>query len=217
MNKWHLVVALFLAVGVTAQAMGNPLVFELIDQHGKPLKNAVVELETGTDQAPVSSSTLVMDQVDKAFLPKVLVITRGQYVDFPNSDNIRHHVYSFSKAKTFELKLYSGKPEAPVRFENAGLVVLGCNIHDSMVGYIYVSDSAYAKVSDKSGLIQFEQIPAGVTTLTVWHPDASDGPDQRMLINIDPSIMSGGNQVIKISTVEPAPRNTFEDLFRNAE
>jgi plastocyanin len=73
------------------------------------------------------------------FSPMVIAVEQGQSVNFPNSDNIRHHVYSFSKAKRFETKLYANKPEAPVVFNQPGLVVLGCNIHDSMVGYIFVS------------------------------------------------------------------------------
>ena len=79
-------------------------------------------------------SPVVIDQRDKVFVPVVTVIQTGTEVSFPNSDSVSHHVYSFAQPNTFELPLYKGKRSPTVQFDHAGVVTLGCNIHDSMVG-----------------------------------------------------------------------------------
>jgi plastocyanin len=114
--------------------------------------------------------TVVMDQIRMQFVPNVLVIQTGSGVDFPNSDQIRHQVYSFSAAKTFELSLYAGRKYPPVVFDRAGLVTVGCNIHDNMIGYIYVTDSPFFGRTDASGQLLLHDLPAGGYTLTIWHP-----------------------------------------------
>ena len=93
------------------------------DQHGQPLKDAIVELYKATKSERTTLPVAVMDQVHKAFLPDLLVVLKGQQVNFPNSDNIRHHVYSFSQAKPFQLKLYSGQPKEPVIFDQQGVAI----------------------------------------------------------------------------------------------
>jgi len=91
-------------------------------------------------------------------------------VDFPNHDSIRHHVYSFSPAKRFELPLYIGQPAAPVQFDTPGVVVLGCNIHDWMIAYVYVADSPYYTRSGEDGMASLGPLPAGRYQVRVWHP-----------------------------------------------
>jgi len=114
------------------------------DSKGNPLPDAVVVAVPEDDQVPPAKpGATVEDQVDKEFVPYVQPVRVGTYVNFPNKDNIRHHVYSFSAAKRFELPLYSGTPAAPVLFDKVGVVLLGCNIHDWMIGYIYVTDAPY--------------------------------------------------------------------------
>ena len=138
----------------------------VVDQHGKPVKDAFVAIPEGEiDKASESPAT--MDQLDVAFVPHVLAVDQGQAVVFPNSDNIRHHVYSFSEPKKFEIKLYQGVPEQPINFEQPGLVALGCNIHDSMLGYIYVSPWPEYAVTGENGKLKFSQEPA---ELAIWHP-----------------------------------------------
>ena len=127
----------------------------------------------------------------------------------PNSDNIRHHVYSFSKAKPFQLKLYSGKPEEPIKFDNQGVVVLGCNIHDSMVGYIYVANSSHVYTSNEQGQIKL-QVDTFPVQASVWHSLQTAPLDNKKQFNIEsPSPLS-----ITINTSTPAPRNTFGSQFR---
>ncbi|WP_440054972.1 methylamine utilization protein [Pseudoalteromonas sp. T1lg65] len=177
---------------------------QVLDSDGAPLQHAVIEL-TGAIQ--VQPSPAIMDQMNKQFVPHVLAIHRGQQVSFPNSDDIRHHVYSFSQAKPFELKLYAGMPKAPITFENSGIVVLGCNIHDSMVGYIYVADSSYFYITDKNGRAE---IPDNHRKATIWHPNQTSEITKRKAIAID---QSAKQQRITVEIAKPAPRNTFGERF----
>lgn len=139
-----------------------------LHQGGEPVAAAVVELIAAGAAAPTPIDA-VMDQINSEFVPRQLVVTRGSAVSFPNSDSTRHQVYSFSPAKRFELPLYSGTPPAPVVFESAGVVTLGCNIHDSMIGYIVVVDSDLYALSDPHGKVRFSGLPAGDYVLRVWH------------------------------------------------
>lgn len=144
---------------------------ELLDSQGQPLANAVLSLRSfaGASTAPASA---IMDQRSQQFAPNVLAVRSGTSVTFPNSDNIRHHVYSFSLAKRFELRLYQGTPSEPVIFDKPGVVVLGCNIHDWMLGYVYVTDDPWFAVSDEQGRLRIDQLPAGTYLASLWHPQA---------------------------------------------
>jgi hypothetical protein len=113
-----------------------------------------------------------MDQQANTFVPHILVVQKGTSVGFPNHDSVSHHVYSFSPAKTFELGLYKGNTPAPVIFEQPGLVVLGCNIHDGMLGYILVVDTPYFAMTDERGGVTFDRLPEGEYTVNVWTPRA---------------------------------------------
>ena len=138
---------------------------------GQPVAQAVVYLESPQAQRQVKPAPrLEMAQEHKRFIPEVLVVPVGSEVYFPNRDTVRHHVYSFSAPKKFELKLYSGTPADPVRFEQAGVVVLGCNIHDQMVGWIVVLDTPYYAQTNRNGQVQLDNVPAGAYRLRVWHP-----------------------------------------------
>jgi hypothetical protein len=105
----------------------------------------------------------------------VSVVTVGTEVAFPNRDSVRHHVYSFSPAKTFELKLYAGKPANPVVFDKAGIAVLGCNIHDSMVAWVVVVETPHHGVADASGSLRLDNVPPGNYRLRSWHPGLPPG------------------------------------------
>lgn len=139
------------------------------DQQGQPLEDAVVELLDPANKT-FSQKKAEVKQQDLTFIPFVSAYQTGTAVDFPNMDKTRHHVYSFSPAKVFELKLYANKPEAPVVFDQAGIIALGCNIHDYMQAYIYVGDSPFLLVTDSKGLVNFNDIPDGTYQLKLWHP-----------------------------------------------
>ncbi|MET1080835.1 MAG: methylamine utilization protein [Pseudomonas sp.] len=154
-------------------ASAGTLHAELVDRQGQPLADAVVSLRGPLGQ-PGVVPTAIMDQVARQFAPSVLAVRSGTRVSFPNSDNIRHQVYSFSPSKRFELRLYQGTPSEPVLFDQPGVVVLGCNIHDWMVGYVYVTDDPWFAVSDDRGQLRLDALPAGRYAVTLWHPGLKD-------------------------------------------
>ncbi|KTB64530.1 methylamine utilization protein [Pseudomonas syringae] len=192
-----LLAGLWIASAATASAA--TFTAQMFDNQGKPLADAVVTLKGPPGTAPVVLQA-AMDQREQEFAPYVLAVHTGTQVRFPNSDNIRHQVYSFSPAKRFELRLYEGTPSAPLLFDKPGVVVLGCNIHDWMVGYIYVTDEPWFGVTDSNGLLKLDQLPAGHYAATLWHPQLEDmqpvsggefdvpaaGLVQRFKLNVEP-------------------------------
>lgn len=137
---------------------------------GRPLADAVVTVQpVGKKVPPPVPIKAVMDQVNRMFFPEVIVIPVSSTVSFPNSDSVSHQIYSFSPAKRFQLSLYRGKPYAPVLFDRTGVVILGCNIHDWMIGYIDVTDAPFYGTTNAQGTWSAE-LPAGRYEITVWHP-----------------------------------------------
>jgi hypothetical protein len=115
-----------------------------------------------------------IDQVDRQFTPHVLVVPTGSKISFPNSDSVRHQVYSFSPAKRFELPLYRGKQHNPIEFERAGVVTLGCNIHDNMRAYVFVVDAQYFGRTDVNGTWKLPDVQPGTYSVQVWHPKSRE-------------------------------------------
>jgi plastocyanin len=162
-------VLLFTAGSVLAATL-PPL--QLVDQAGQPVGDVVARIDRAEAETPVQAGEAVMDQSNLSFTPRVLAISTGTEVRFPNKDDTRHHVYSFSPAKTFELRLFRGNEAPPVEFDQSGLVVVGCNIHDAMLGYIYVSDGNVYGVSDAGGGLTLPAFSAGDNAeLILWHPE----------------------------------------------
>ncbi len=150
----------------------------VIDRDGHGVGEVVVTA-TPADSAAVSSSNTkaaLMDQRNLAFLPRVLVIAAGTRVEFPNNDTVSHQVYSFSAAKRFQLPLYKGEVHPPVTFDRPGLVVLGCNIHDVMVGYIYVTEAPYFGKTDREGAFDLRNVRDGEYRIGIWSPYIADSP-----------------------------------------
>lgn len=172
------------AVGATlallatvARAQGVSIDALVTDEAGKPVADAVVVAVPvdGSLRLPKSREDVV-DQVRKEFLPKVQAILVGTAVSFPNRDTVRHQVYSFSPAKRFELPLYAGVPQAVI-FDKPGVVILGCNIHDWMVGYVYVSESPYFAKTDSAGKATLTELPPKAYSVRVWHPQLAVAED----------------------------------------
>ena len=151
----------------------------VLDRDGKPVADVAVvaTAEGGSSPGAVSAdapTTAIMDQIDRQFVPGILTVAKGTTVSFPNSDDTAHQVYSFSAPKRFELPLYRGQASKPVTFDQPGIVILGCNIHDSMIGYVYVADSHHHGKTDARGRIDFADLPPGSYRLTAWHPRFSE-------------------------------------------
>jgi hypothetical protein len=142
-----------------------------------------------------------MGQRDRSFVPTLLVVQTGTAVSFPNFDTVRHHIYSFSSTKPFEIKLYSGTPAAPVVFDKAGTAILGCNIHDRMTAFIHVVNTAHFAITNKAGVAKLD-VPAGDHTLQVWHLQMGDKQlPQREGLKVQ---AAGGTRVIRLgSTSKP--------------
>lgn len=188
---------------VVAQAMSATTVaIRVLDQNGEPLDNAVLELPIApVQQAP--ATVAIIDQINKRFVPMVIAIERGQQVNFPNNDNIRHHVYSFSEIRQFSTELYADIPGEPIAFDKEGIAVLGCNIHDSMVGYIFVSAWQHVAVTDATGRVTFDlgdtsSLPA---TLQVWHPWSTD-PEQKREVSTA-GLVAGGELEVTLTINRP--------------
>lgn len=160
---------------------------QLQHSSGKPVTDAVVFLESAAASAAVTpAATANIIQRNTTFIPEVLVIPRGTAVTFPNEDTVRHHVYSFSAIKQFEIKLYVGTPTEPVVFEQSGVAALGCNIHDHMIAWVVVLDTPYYSRSNSDGVALLNNVPPGDYSLRVWHKtllSAADVPRLPITVN----------------------------------
>lgn len=164
--------SLSFVLAIPAQA--QTLQINVTDTEGNPLADTVAELLLPSEMQEeyLNLAAREVDQRDKEFVPGVTIVTRGSRVSFPNSDDILHHVYSFSPAKTFNIPLY-GRGENNDYFEtflSTGVVEIGCNIHDWMLAYIYVAETELAALSDSAGTILLADLPAGEYPVRVWHP-----------------------------------------------
>ncbi|WP_194711017.1 methylamine utilization protein [Noviherbaspirillum soli] len=145
------------------------------DAQGNALADAAVYVEPLDGSFPARPKPAEIEQKNRKFMPLMTVIQTGSEIAFPNNDTVRHHVYSFSPAKPFELKLYSGTPGNPVLFDKPGTVVIGCNIHDRMVAYIQVVNTPYFGKTNETGKVRISDLPAGKYRLKAWHPQLLSG------------------------------------------
>ena len=187
---------------LAASAQAADVQVQVQDASGRPLADAVVFLESEQARRQVRPvAGLEMAQNHKQFVPQVLIVPVGSEVRFPNHDTVRHHVYSFSPAKKFELKLYAGTPAQPVRFEQSGVVVLGCNIHDQMVGWVLVLDTPYYAQTSTSGQAALSAVPAGHYRLRTWHtrlPAGAPVPEQALEVSA-----SGATALVRLAGLAP--------------
>jgi plastocyanin len=195
--------ALLLVCCFAMPASASSLLVSVLKRDGQPLSGAVITAETESG-VPGASPPLraIMDQVNLAFVPDVLVVPLHSTVQFPNSDVVGHQVYSFSSARQFQLPLYRGKPYPPVQFDQPGIVTLGCNIHDNMIGYIVVTAAPFYGRSDARGEWQLRDLPAGRYRVRVWHPLLTD--EKELLQSFDTT--TGEKLEFRLSkALRPAP------------
>jgi plastocyanin len=181
-SAWAMIRVVILAAEILSPAPAAALAVSarVVDSSGAPVPEAVIFLpETpGVVSAP-PKSPYILDQIDKEFVPHLLPIVVGGEVRFPNRDNIHHHVYSFSRARKFELQLYKGEPTSPVRFDQSGVVKVGCNIHDWMTAVILVLPNAHFAVTDEKGEATLRDLPdrPGLT-LQLFHERLKDSVEK---------------------------------------
>ena len=164
---------LALAVAGAASALAAaPLSVRVVDASGRPVRDAVVTLypSGGAARPARSGGRFVVSQKDLQFHPFLTIVPVGADVSFPNLDPTKHHVYSFSPAKKFELKLFARDQSRTVHFDKAGVVALGCNIHDQMSAFVVVTDSAWTARTNAQGVAAFNDAPNAPGRVTVWHP-----------------------------------------------
>ncbi|HEY5707504.1 MAG TPA: hypothetical protein VIS96_18245 [Terrimicrobiaceae bacterium] len=158
------------------RAVGSDFRVLVKDQSGRPVENAVVWVQQPAgiySPAPVQA---VIIQKNRQFLPAVTVVPVGSAIRFPNQDNVQHHVYSFSAAKTFDIPLYIGDSPQTIQFDHPGIVTLGCNIHDWMAAYVVVLDTEVHAQTDANGIALLRNVPAGPVTICAWYPRLRGDP-----------------------------------------
>lgn len=159
-------------------AMAAPFRVTVADPRGVPVVDAVVTMRPVSASAragtrpspPANAQPVVIQQVDREFVPRVTVVSAGSRVSLPNNDAVPHSVYSFSPAKQFEFDAYVGSSPQVLTLDKPGIITLGCNIHDWMVGYIVVVDTPLAAQTDIHGAAPFASVADGDYELRVWHP-----------------------------------------------
>jgi plastocyanin len=170
--------ALF-ALPLAAPLLAATIEVQVASPGGGAVSDAVV-YAVPARPIPAGHKVATMDQKDRVFVPHILPIQTGTWVEFPNSDNIRHQVYSLSPAKRFQLPLYTGKPAYPLQFGNPGVVAIGCNIHEQMNAYIVVVDTPYFAKSE-GGRVSLQNVEPGQYTLHVWYPEMRAEPKPQVM------------------------------------
>ena len=191
--------ALGVALITATPLLGATLTVRVNDSRGRAVEDAVVYASPEGRQLPLAKKTAVMDQKNRMFIPHVLAVQTGTAVLFPNNDDVRHHVYSFSPAKTFQLPLYKGTPSSPEVFDRAGVATLGCNIHDQMSAFIVVVDTPYF-AKTVNGTAMLDDVDAGRYTVRVWVPDMRGEPQPRPV-----SVTAGERLTLTINTANARP------------
>lgn len=182
-------------IGAQAAPAGT-MRFQIVDERGLPVSDAVVELDTATPSSgPIHFAwRTAMAQKGLQFAPGTLVVAKGSTVAFPNLDQVRHSIYSFSKPARFSIDLYGRDQTRTQKFPIAGTVAIGCNIHDQMRAYIRVVDTPYAGKTDVNGLLTLTMLPSGPSKLTIWHPSMKSPNNE----NVRDVIVGAGTGTRKI-------------------
>ena len=167
---WRILLLAVAWFGLCATSISAELTVRVVNESDTALVDAVVFVPDRAKAGPPARGRGTIMQRNRIFQPFVTVVQRGTAIAFPNDDPFMHHVYSFSHAKRFEIKLYKGTPASPVVFDKNGVVVLGCNVHDWMIAYVLVVDTPIFEKTGKDGIARFRDLPAGTHQLMVWYP-----------------------------------------------
>jgi plastocyanin len=195
--------AALIAPGGSLLAAEHAIEGRVVDREGQGIPGAVVFVRAPAETETGDPPSISMDQIDKTFVPPVLPVVVGTTVMFPNYDQIHHHVYSFSRVKTFELPLYKGHDAMPVTFDTPGVVKIGCNIHDWMSAVILVLPTRHFGVTDEEGRFALPTLAEGRYTLAAWHDRSRIGVDET-LTEID---VTGGAPAVTFELALNPPRS----------
>lgn len=199
---------------IPSVCFANNLVVSLTDNKNKPLSNAVVYILPLVKKAQNSTpKKITIQQRNKAFQPYVSVFQKGTIATFLNRDPVKHHVYSFSKPKKFEIKLYSGKPPKTITFNQPGMVTFGCNIHDQMLAYAFVVDTPYYALSNAQGKAVLKGVPNGQFLLKVQHPQQKNGVNIQQKISLPNKIKHYKHQLVLKPQWKKRKKNTSSVIY----
>lgn len=196
MKTRHLIAASLVAL--LQGALAAPLAVTVTDTAGKPVEGAVVTVTVAGAPTATRGASAQIAQEGRQFVPQVTVVQSGTAITFPNRDTVRHHVYSFSSVKPFELKLYAGTPSVPIVFDKAGTAVLGCNIHDKMSAWIVVVDTPYFGKTDAAGQARLD-IPEGEHRMRVWQARQAEAP-----VPVEQKVRAGTPAIVRIAQLPDA-------------
>jgi len=164
----------------TALRTGRPAMADLGDRRRDPVdrRQAVVYLESAPRRAfdDLPAGHARMDQRGEQFVPRVLAITVGTTVEFPNNDTTFHNVFSLSRTKTFDLGRYPPRRTGTVTFDRPGIVPVFCDIHSHMSSYILVFSHPFFALTNAEGRFAIPDVPVGTYTLRVWSELGQDEP-----------------------------------------
>jgi plastocyanin len=150
---------------------------------------------TGRPTAPTGTNP-VMDQRDERFVPRAIAVTTGTTVDFMNSDNYYHNVFSLSAVRKFDLGRYRKGVSRSVTFSKPGLVKLFCDIHPNMIGYVFVTDSPWFGSMTPGGKYEIAAVPAGSYTVSIWHERLNE-PMNVMTVDV------GAEETLEVNLTVP--------------
>jgi len=213
MGRPAFLLPIIIGLGLSASnATAADLMVQVKTTAGVPVADAVVTVypASGGDQGPIHFDwPMQMSQQNIEFHPFVLIVPVGALVSFPNFDNVRHHVYSFSPTHQFELKLYGRDQTRSVKFDKAGIVALGCNIHDKMAAFIKVVDTPYAAKTDATGAVVLHGLPPGPATLHLWRPYMK-APNNEIT---EPITLPATGQAAEAFAIEVHPPATMHSIY----
>ena len=205
-GRWPLVAIVVMMMTATQHvAFAATAQFRVVtaDATGSAVTDAVVTLRPAVrPRLPVPAEPVVIQQLDREFVPRVTVVAVGTRVSLPNNDVVPHSVYSFSAAKPFEFDVYVGSSPQVLTLDKTGLITLGCNIHDWMVGYVVVVDTPFAQSTDARGAASFVNVPEGDYELRVWHPQQKAGDHTSQISIVEP----GQPQAVTVDVSPPRAR-----------
>ena len=204
-GRLTLLLVLSSAAGAPIALGGQPVSLAVTGRDGRPAAGIAVFM--ADVRAPMPGLPAVVDQRDEAFIPSLSVVSLGTEVQFTNSDRTSHHVYSFSKPNDFALPLYKGNARLTMRFTYPGVVVLGCNIHDFMLGYVLVVESTRSGTTGPDGRLMLADVPPGRHLVRAWAPGLDrENPPELGVVEVSASAPASASFLLDIRSGAPAPK-----------
>lgn len=178
--------------GKVGRVRGAIQLYKMVDGKKQPVQDwnfahTVVYLVPSDQELAIQAPEkhAVISQKNAKFAPELIVITKGQTVDFPNDDDIPHNVFSFSKAKKFDLGTYPQGVKKSVKFDQEGPVLLFCSIHENMNGVIYVTPNQLHTIADSQGNFTIQNVPVGKYRLRTWDSSLPEAVESVYVKDVD--------------------------------